>query len=85
MTRDTHSGVAPAQVGDVVDIFGPLDDLVIADVLALRPSRGELLEARAWLDMGDELGHEVRRAPSPTVERLIEILEVALQAPDEES
>ena len=67
MTALTHD--------DVVAILGPVEDTVIAEVLAMGASREELAEAHAWVVSDEALMNAGRPLPSGRVGRLIEILQ----------
>ncbi len=67
MTALTHD--------DVVAILGPVEDTVVAEVLAMGASREELAEAHAWVVSDEALMNAGRPLPSGRVGRLIEILQ----------
>ncbi len=67
MTALTHD--------DVVAVLGPVEDTVIAEVLAMGASREELAEAHAWVVSDEALMNAGRPLPSGRVGRLIEILQ----------
>lgn len=48
----------PATGREVVEILGPLDDAVLAAILKADATRGEVMEAYAWLSADDQLRRE---------------------------
>lgn len=61
---------------EVVALLGPVDDTLIAQVIATGASTGELAEARAWAAGADEaLVNAHRPMPSGRVARLVDLLE----------
>lgn len=73
----------PATAQSVVEVFGPLDDATIAEILAIGATRADLVEARAWIDAGDVMGETRQAAPRLVVERICEIVESTELEPDE--
>lgn len=59
---------------EVASILGPVDDTVIAEVIATGASKEELAEAYAWLHADEALLGERRRPPSGRVAVLIDII-----------
>ena len=68
-----HSGMSASR-DDVVRLFGHIEDEVIAEILALLPTIGELEEAQAWfVGQGDALargGH----SQTPRIAAILEIV-----------
>lgn len=66
---------------DVVRIFGPLDDLVLAEILETRASVPELVEVRErlWTDNG------VIRADPPRSQRVQRVMDLLQQWTAEEN
>lgn len=62
----------PAVSSDVVRELGPLDALTIAKILELRPTVDTLVEAGVYLSEGEPEGG--RRAPSPVVDRIVDLV-----------
>lgn len=68
---------------DIVAIIGPVEDVVIAEIIGMGATSEELVEAYAWLTADEALMGSGRPLPASRVGRLIEILE-AVDARDEE-
>jgi hypothetical protein len=64
---------------DVRVVLGPIDDSLVAEIVATGASREELAEAYAWVTNDEALMNMGRPLASSRVGRLIDILE-----PDEE-
>ena len=60
---------------DVVSVLGPVDETLIAEVMATRASFDELREAWAWLNGDEALMNEGRPLPGTRVAALIDLLE----------
>ena len=65
---------------DVVAMLGPLDDTIVAEVIATGASAAELAEARAWIANDEAMMNAGRPLAAGRVARLVEIL----AAPEEE-
>ena len=61
---------------DVVSVLGPVDETLIAEVIATGASFDELREAWAWLNGDEALMNEGRPLPGTRVAALIDLLEV---------
>jgi hypothetical protein len=61
---------------DIAALFGDLDDVVVADIIATRATAEELAEAHAWLANDVPLLNGGRPLPGGRVARLIDILAV---------
>lgn len=59
---------------DVLAALGPVDDLIVAEVIATGASAEELAEAQAWLTNDEALVNAGRPLASGRVGRLVEIL-----------
>lgn len=81
MTPAEHKRQA-ATADDVREIVGPLDDQVVARIVATGASAAEVLEAHTWMNADDYLG-ELEKHKSPKVQQVIEILEAELPEPEE--
>jgi hypothetical protein len=61
---------------DIAALFGDLDDVVVADILATGATAEELAEAHAWLANDEPLLNAGRPLPGGRVARLVDILAV---------
>jgi hypothetical protein len=68
MTSRTGKGIAA--------LFGDLDDVVVADIIATGATAEELAEAHAWLANDEPLLNAGRPLPGGRVARLVDILAV---------
>jgi hypothetical protein len=59
---------------DVTEMFGELEDVVIAKVIATGATSEELAEARAWLANDEPLMNAGRSLPSGRVARVVDII-----------
>lgn len=60
---------------DVVSVLGPVDETLIAEIIATGASFEELREAWAWLNGDEALMSEGRPLPGTRVAALIDLLE----------
>jgi hypothetical protein len=60
---------------DVRAVVGPIDETLLADILATGASAQELAEAWAWVSADEALVNEGRALPSGRVAQLIDLLE----------
>jgi len=75
MTSLTHK--------DVMTMLGPLDDAVVAGIIATGATIEELAEARAWLTNDEALINSGKPLPSGRVADIIEIMAAQEQEEDE--
>ena len=61
---------------DIAALFGDLDDVVVADIIATGATAEELAEAHAWLANDEPLLNAGRPLPGGRVARLVDILAV---------
>jgi hypothetical protein len=73
----------PASASEVRAIVGPLEDAVIARIIATGASAAEVLEAYTWLTADDQLGTELERTCRGRVAEVYEILEDETEPTDE--
>lgn len=73
----------PASASEIRAIVGPLDDTVIARIVATGASSAEILEAFTWLMADDQLGTELERTCRGRVAEVCEILEDEMQPTEE--
>ncbi|QWW71065.1 hypothetical protein [Rhizobium sp. WYJ-E13] len=59
---------------DVIAILGPVDNTLVADVIATGATQAELAEAFAWVNNDEALMGEGRRLATGRVAALIELL-----------
>jgi hypothetical protein len=72
----------PATASGVVRIVGPLEDDVIASIIATRATEAEVLKAVKWFTADDGLGAEIRHTRTGRVAQVYDIL--AAEAQDDE-
>jgi hypothetical protein len=65
---------------EVIAMLGPVDDVVVAEVIATGASAAELAEAQAWVANNETMMNEGRPLAAGRIARLVEIL----AAPEEE-
>lgn len=68
----------------VREIVGPVDEELIARILATGASEADLLAAVAWVEEDDYMGEESSRRPTGTVARLCAILQEAKETGEED-
>jgi hypothetical protein len=68
---------------DVIAMLGPVDDAVVAEIIAMGATASELAEARAWTGNDEPLMNAGRPLAGGRVARLIEIIR-DLEEEDEE-
>jgi len=59
---------------DVITILGPVDETLVADVIATGATQAELSEAFAWVNNDEALIDEGRPLPSGRVATLVGLL-----------
>jgi hypothetical protein len=64
---------------DVRAVLGPVDDSLVAEVLAIGASREELVEAYAWITNDEAPMNVGRPLASGRVAQLIDVLEAAVE------
>ena len=64
---------------EVVSVLGPVDDMMVAEIVATSASLEELREAWAWLHGDEALMGEGRPLPGTRVAALIDVID-----PDED-
>jgi hypothetical protein len=77
-TCRTKAGAAPRRVvvtaREVMDLFGDLDDMKIAAIVAEQPTMGELEEAAAWAAGESDMIGELERPLEGVIARVYEII-----------
>jgi len=66
--------MGPLTREDVMSVVGPVDEVVIADVIATQATIEELSQAWAWVNSEEALMNEGRPLPSGRTAELVEIL-----------
>ena len=66
-----------AAAADVIATFGPLDEDVIARIVAVGASEAELLEAKAWMAADHYMGPAGKPPPKGTVKEVCDLIETA--------
>lgn len=59
---------------DVITVLGPVDQTLLADVIATGATQAELAEAFAWINNNEALIGEGRPLPSGRVATLVDLL-----------
>lgn len=59
---------------DVIAVLGPVDEAMMADVIAIDATPGELAEAWAWINSEEALISAGRHLPSGKVAQLVDLL-----------
>jgi hypothetical protein len=60
---------------DVIAALGPIDDLLVAEIIATGTTPQELVEARAWLSNDEALLNSGRALPGGRIGQLVEVIE----------
>lgn len=66
--------MGPLTREDILSVVGPVDETVIADVIATGATLGELSEAWAWATNDEALISEGRPPPTGRAAQLVDIL-----------
>ncbi len=67
---------------DVRAVLGPVDDVVVAQIVATGATREELTEAQAWYECDEALVNAGRPLPKGRVAKVLNILETLELAPE---
>jgi hypothetical protein len=59
---------------DVITVLGPVDETLVAEVIATGATQGELAEAFAWANNDEALIGEGRHLPAGRVAALVDLL-----------
>ncbi|HEY7299872.1 MAG TPA: hypothetical protein VH684_18345 [Xanthobacteraceae bacterium] len=59
---------------DIIEAFGPLDDVIVADILGMGATPQEIAEAKAWLANDEALLNAGRPLAGGRVGRLIDLV-----------
>ncbi|MBP1847371.1 hypothetical protein J2046_005655 [Rhizobium petrolearium] len=60
--------------GDVIAVLGPVDETLVAEVVATGATQAELAEAFAWANNDEALIGEGRHLPAGRVAALVDLL-----------
>jgi hypothetical protein len=71
----------PATASDVVQIVGPIDDKVIARVIATGATAEEVTEAHTWLSSQDYFRRAAHDAAQGRIARVYHLLDAERQRP----
>lgn len=77
------TGTQPATMPEIVEIVGPLDDLILLEIQQSGATAAEVLEAFTWVNANDQIGTETEHGPRGAVLRVCEILEREEPEPDQ--
>jgi hypothetical protein len=69
-----EDGIMDLTRDDVVSVLGPVDEIMIANIVATGASREELAQAWAWVNSDEALIGEGRPLPGGRVAALIDLL-----------
>ncbi|MDX3978167.1 hypothetical protein [Shinella sp.] len=72
----------PMTSDDVIAILGPVDETLVAEVVATRATQAELTEAFAWASNDEALIGEGRPLPSGRVAALVDLLVLDEEEPE---
>jgi hypothetical protein len=75
----------PAARDDIIAMLGPLDDLVIAEIIGTGATADELTAAANWVVNDEALMNIGEPLPRGRVARLVEIIAALKEAEQEES
>jgi hypothetical protein len=79
MTTETRTATA----SDIRAIVGPLEDAVVARIIATGATPAEVLEAFTWANADDQIGTELRHGRHGAVGEVYEILTSIEPDPDD--
>ncbi|MCJ9750754.1 hypothetical protein MOV61_08505 [Neorhizobium sp. BETTINA12A] len=66
---------------NVIAVLGPVDETLVADILATGASVRDLAEAWAWVNADEALMSEGRKLPTGKVAELVDLLEIDDEEP----
>jgi len=72
-------GHHPATVSDIVRILGPIDDGVIAQIIAVGATIEDVAEAHAWLSTRDYFRHTAHEMAHGRIARVYQLLDANRQ------
>jgi hypothetical protein len=68
---------------DIVEMFGPLDDVVVTQIIELGTTAADLAEAKAWIANDEALMNSGRPLASGRVGQIVDLL-ATIKEEDEE-
>jgi len=74
---------APAPADLVRELFGDIDDLVVARIVATGADAAEIAEAHAWIHADDQLGRVRQAPPKGRVAEVVEIVRAEIEPPED--
>ena len=69
--------MARASASDVIATFGPLDEDLVARIVAVGATEAQLLEAKAWMAADHYMGPAGKPPPKGTVKEVCDLIETA--------
>ena len=66
-----------ATAAEVIATFGPLDEDLVARIVAVGASEAQLLEAKAWMAADHYMGPAGKPPPTGPVKEVCDLIEVA--------
>ena len=69
----------PATAGDIVQIVGPIDDRVIAEIIATGATVSDVTEACAWLSTRDHFRRAAHDSAHGRIARVYHVLDAERQ------
>ena len=69
---------------DIMAAVGPVDDLVVAEIIGMGATADELAEATAWIANDEAMMNMGQPLAKGRVSRLLEIIAAAKEAEDQE-
>lgn len=74
--------IRAATGSEIREIVGPIEDSVLARIVAVGATREDILEAWTWLTSDDYLHQKLQHSQQGRVAQVVEILEAELPEPD---
>ena len=69
---------------DIMAVVGPVDDLVVAEIIGMGATADELAEASAWIANDEAMMNMGQPLAKGRVSRLLEIIAAAKEAEEQE-
>ncbi len=77
--------MATATRSDIIAMLGPVDDLVVAEIIGMRATVEELAEASSWIANDEALMNIGQPLAKGRVSRLVETIAALKEAEEEEA